>query len=264
MAVATNTNMGYWESIPMTVQLFSDREVWSVGYEGETDTILDFASRWSVGDRYTEENGDNLIVVDVRVNRKPGGLSDCILSYASIYKLEIWNIDFAEVSKDIRTWLVSKYTSSNGTINNEVWPELAKIAQWEHQREVESWITWQNFQYNSKGDVLTGLTKTLAEKMMKGVQTYSIYAPVITRTTTWMYRPEVGGIGKKEKPTQRPGWYTFNNEGGPQSWLALAREYLKVGEKSNSNSDGTFTLVEQWQGADEVDPDLYPSAAAQL
>ena len=256
---ATSTSAGYWESIPMTVQSFCDREVWSIGYEGDTESILDFSARYAVGDRYYADGGGNLIIIDNRVTRKPGGLSDCILSYASIYPLEIWNIDFAEVSKDIRTWLVSKYTNGDGTINNAVWLELAKIAQWEHQREVESWITWQNFQYNSRGDVLTGLTKTLAEKMMKGVQTYSIYAPVITRTTTWMFRPAVGVIGKKEKPTSRPGWYTFNNEGSPQSWINLAKEYLKVGEKSNSNSDGTFTLVEQWQGADQVDPDLYPS-----
>ena len=257
MAVATNTNGGYWESIPMTVQLFADREVWSVGYEGNTQSILDFASRWSIGDRYTAATGDQVLVVDVRVNRKPGGLSDCILSYAIIYRLEIWNIDFAEVSKDVRTWLVKKFKDEGK--ENQAYVELAKIKKWEHYKDIEAWVQWTNFNY-SDTEKLEGHALTLAKKIMKGVQTYSIYAPIITKTSTWMYRPEVGGIGKKERPAQRDGWYTFNNEGAPQSWLALASEYLKVGEKSNSNSDGTFTLVEQWQGADEVDPELYDNA----
>ena len=254
---ATNTSAGYWESIPMTVQSFCDREVWSIGYEGDTESILNFSARYVVGDRYSTAGGGNMIIIDNRVTRKPGGLSDCILSYASIYPLEIWNIDFAEVSKDVRTWLVKKFKDDGR--ENQAYVELAKIKKWEHYKDIEAWVQWTNFNY-SDTEQLEGYTLTLAKKIMKGVQTYSIYAPIITKTSTWMFRPEVGRIGKKEKPASRPGWYTFNNEGAPQSWIALAKEYLKVGEKSNSNSDGTFTLVEQWQGADEVDPELYDDA----
>ena len=132
---ATNTSAGYWESIPMTVQSFCDREVWSIGYEGDTESILNFSARYVVGDRYSTAGGGNMIIIDNRVTRKPGGLSDCILSFASIYPLEIWNIDFAEVSKDVRTWLVKKFKDDGR--ENQAYVELAKIKKWEHYKDIE-------------------------------------------------------------------------------------------------------------------------------
>lgn len=270
VATPQDVATGYWEAATMTVQCLADREVITCTYEGFEESLSAFAAQFQIGSKFANEiDADGNIVhtgglqdfsvVTANVmKRGNGGVWQATIQFATLYEISFWNIDFAEVSKDIKTWLVEQYTH-DGYVHPKVWDELAKVAQWEHQREVEAWVTWQNFQYNSEGDTLEGMTRTLAEKIMKGVQTYSIYAPVITVTTIYVTKPELwetGTIGTRCNPQGFPG---FEGE-DYVDWCDKANDWLKVGQKSNSNSDGTFTLVEQWQGADEVDPDLYPES----
>lgn len=265
-----STDNGYWVAVPMTCSVTADRETWCDTYEGYEEPILNLASSVQVGDVFTITDDelssgiyqDGLVCTGVSVSRKMGGLCEVTFQYAALYKLEVWNVDFAEVSKDIKTWLVEQYTNkSTLEIDRDVWKEIGKINQWEMQRSNEAWDPWSNFLYDGKNKLggKNGWTLKLAEKIMKGVTNYIIYAPVITRTRTFPFRPYVGTIGKISKPKSEDGWHGFNNETLPSDWTELAKEWLKTAERSTSNQDGTFTLVEQWQGADQVDHDLYQS-----
>lgn len=275
MEITTNINYGFWETFPCTITPMADRDVYTFYYEGFYDTLKAELAYYMIGDVFINEpDGDDsipsgsvyqngLVVTGLSLTRKVAGLGELQIQVSALYKRDIWNIDFAEVSKDIRTWLVKKYTDSLGNVQKQVWNELGFIRQWEAEKEGGNYVEWAEFKYRDSSDAwqtLTGDTKKLAEKMMRGVETYSTYWPVITRTTLRPFLPVVGQIGKKCSPVYESGWVGFNNEPLPQDWLDLAKEWLKTAERSSSNSDGTFGLVEQWQGVDMIDNDLYESA----
>lgn len=269
MTVTTTTQRGYWETMPLTVIFHADREIWTMVYEGNWDDLGDEFGGKKVGDVvYFKDDvsstlyQDSQVISNISMNRKTGGLGEVRIQYTLLYKREIWNLDFSEVSKNIKNWLVREYTTwTNGepTVDIVCYEELQKIKQWEHQKDIGAFTPWGKFLYDGK-NALSGKTLKLAQKMMKGIDNYPVYSPVITRTTTWAISPTVGKIGYKNTPASREGWLGFNG-GSPLSyrWLELAKVFLKTAERSNSNGDGTFTLLEQWIGADELDPDLYPS-----
>lgn len=275
MDVTPNTDGGVWQTVPMSLDIRADREVWTIVYEGDYDSILNLAAQYYVGDRYHDETEggnfdsfyqDIITISSVKASRKVGGLATLSLSYTILYKLEIWNIDFAETMKDIRCWLIKQMTDSNGNVPDAAYDELFKINAWEQYKNIRNWKQYVEFKYRDEDENkdlrLSGFALKVAQKILKGTLNYPVYAPVITRTTVHPIYPFVGSIGKKQSPrdVEYGGWVGFNGEHLPEDWLSLAKAFLKTAEKSNSNGDGTFTLVEQWIGADELDPDLYPTA----
>lgn len=266
MNVTQTTDGGVWQTTPLSLDVRSDREIWTIVYEGEYDALLTMSAGYFVGQRYDFPPSTNsyfqdvAVIAAVRLSRKVGGLGTLALSYSVLYKLEIWNIDFSEISKDIKCWLILQFTDSNGNVADEAYDQLNLLLRWERQAN-KSWELYRRFEWQ-RGSVLPDVAKRVAQKILKGVRNYPWYAPVITRTTVHPFSPPVGAIGRRQNPSSvsANGWSGFNGEGLPSSWLGLAREFLKTAEKSNCNGDGTFTLVEQWLGADELDPDLYPSA----
>ncbi|MGI5868683.1 MAG: hypothetical protein ACOX9C_04455 [Kiritimatiellia bacterium] len=92
---------------------------------------------------------------------------------------------------------------------------------------------------------LTGQAETVARLMLKGVETYLVFAPVVTRTSTYKLRPDPSDIGKVcNPPVTVPG-----------SW-----QYLKTGDRIVRQADGRYVRTEQWTGADEWAPELYGNA----
>lgn len=269
MEVTTSTQEGYWETIPAQIQCHSDREVWTIVYEGKWDVLKNAFSQYIVGTSIPRADFDTLgsiyqpamIVSGVTFSRKQAGMGEVRLQYTLLYMREIWNLDFSEISKNIKNWLVLQYTTwVNGvpSVDMECYSELQKIKQWEHQKDIGAFTAWGEFKYDGS-KILTGDTLLLAKKMMKGIDNYPVYTPVITRTTTWAFNPPVGEIGCKVTPESRPGWQGFSSEA--PDWTQLANVFLKTAERSHANGDGTFTLTEQWTGADELDSDLYPTAS---
>lgn len=249
---------GLHTTVPLQRQLSPERETWSETYEGTLDEIVSEAANWTVGNTPKEPYAaicadvqDRCVVVQSHLARKEGMLAELAVSYAYIRKVENWSCDMAEISKDIKTWLV---TPKGGYNEEDAAVELAKIAQWEAFKDNGDFIRWQTFQYNESGDILTGTTRKLARKIMKGVANYSIYAPVITKTTQWDSPPPLENYGKVDTPTVREGWSVI---GGTPAWTQKANYWVKTACRSTPNGDGTYTLIEQWTGMDDVDGDLY-------
>ena len=267
---------GLHNLVPLNATQTAEREVWSEVLEGTYEECLEAAAQYKVGTPYpmpTGSGGDDIwngqhyqptiINTGLNLSRKAGGLAELSHSYMSVLKREMWSLDMAEISKDIRTWLVLQMGEVAAA------PELAKIAQWQAAKDAGDYGAWAAFQYyDDQGVVhdLEGDTLTLAQKMIKGVDSYTIYAPVLTRTTLWATLPDgVGNVGVKEVPTVREGWEVIgvvNND--MTEWTSLADDWVKTASRSSPNQDGTYTLVEQWTGMDEADPDLYPSAAVPI
>lgn len=241
----------------------ADRIVEDVRYQGRFNaTVANQIATEEIGAVSTgsiiRTDVQGTVRTGLRVQVNEGGIYELVESISHILKREIWNIEWQEISKDIRTWLT---TEKGGMSATEAHKALAHIANWEQQKDNQRWDLFDNFKYDdgtegSAGVSLTGSALVVAQKIMKGVQTYSIWAPVVTRTTTWLFMPPASGnLGKIETPVSREGWSSFN--GATMDFSGLATKWLKNVERSSSNSDGTFTLTEGWLGADDIDGDLY-------
>jgi len=88
---------------------------------------------------------------------------------------------------------------------------------------------------------MNALAKKVAQKLAKGIEGYLVFSPVITRTTVTSARPVTGGCGTIQTPPSAISGY----------------KYLKVADTARQQADGTWQRVEQWQGADDWDADLY-------
>ena len=248
--------------VPLHCTQSAEREVWTEVLEGTYDECVSEASKYKVGTYVTLPTGDDgvwgdsdyqdeIINCSLNLNRKEGGLAELSHAYMYVLKREMWLIDMAEITKDIRTWLVLALGEA------EAATELAKVANWQAFKDNGDLEAWKNFQYDEQGNTLQGDTRVLAQKMMKGVDTYTIYAPVLTRTTLWSSMPtDVGNVGVIEVPAVRAGWEVIG-AADIAAWVALANKWLKTASRSSPNQDGTYSLVEQWTGADEIDGDLY-------
>lgn len=252
-------------SVPLHCVILPDKEIWSVTLEGSFANLKTEAASWITGNAPPQDSAyvktalctdvqEGAVVTQSQLNRREGAVGELVIAYAYIRKVELWSCDMAEISKDIKTWLTS---IKGGYTEQTAAPILAQIAQWEAYKDAGDYIKWQSFVYDKEGDVLTGDALTLALKIMKGVSCYSIYAPVLTRTTLWNAPPPLENSGCIETPATRTGWSIL---GGKTVDIDPNVQWLKTGARSNPNGDGTYTLVEQWTGADEIDGDLYPTA----
>ena len=101
------------------------------------------------------------------------------------------------------------------------------------------------YQYKTIDGVATlaGLDLQAAKKIMKGVESYLMFVPVVTRTTTWKARKSPSAdIGKiSVPPVSVPG-----------SWV-----YLKTADECQQQSDKKYVQTEEWTGSLEWDTDLY-------
>lgn len=92
---------------------------------------------------------------------------------------------------------------------------------------------------------LTGVALQVANKLSRGVEAFQAFAPVVVKNTIYDNRPpSTGGCGQIETPsTSVPGYL-----------------YLKMGDSLVQQSDGTWVRTERWQGAEDIDADLYAGA----
>jgi len=103
--------------------------------------------------------------------------------------------------------------------------------------------------YEQDGDIydLAGDSLIFAKLILKGVESYLVFAPVVSRTSTYKNRPTPANYGKIETPP-------VTVEG---SW-----EYLKTADRIVQQADGSYARTEQWTGADEWDRALYEEASS--
>jgi hypothetical protein len=254
-----------------TITRLGDRIVIDCPYESTTIQAETKAAESNIGWAATGAIGLGTGVIDnalgivrtgLRVSEREGGLATTNESISVLLKVESWNVDFAEISKDIRTW-ISSPNNPDAVYGTEAARQLACLRNWENLAEVQDWEHYSALEYATGATYapLPTPADIVAQKILKGVQSYSIYAPVVTRTTVWPFKPDVTGrLGKIDTPASRDGWTSYNGE--TYSFTGLADSWLKNVERSSSNGDGTFTLTEGWLGADEVDADLYGTGAA--
>lgn len=90
------------------------------------------------------------------------------------------------------------------------------------------------------------LGQEIVHKRLRGTDTWTPYAPVVTKTSVSSRSPETGGCGHRQSPPRAAGAPTG------YEWVKTADGKRKAGTAS------TWTREEEWTGAEAVDEDLYP------
>ena len=174
------------ERIDFNFEAETRTETW----QGSFDELNRMIDGISVGGPAT---GDGVYTGAV-LSRREGGRGTLELAVRILNGYSWWGFSFSEISKPVKTWLATKITNKDA-LN----AELAKISLWEDQlnRGEDGQANYYGFRYDST-HALTGHTLTLAQKIVQGIDSYSVYTPVATcrRTQNEPFTDGLNSIGK--------------------------------------------------------------------
>jgi hypothetical protein len=186
-------------------------------------------------------------IIDAKIVRETGGI--CRLTVVKVQNRHVAHIsiDFTEVQRPIKTWHADKESGA---------PDLAAIREWEAKEETD----YANY---AAFTGLSGDTKTLAEMIVKGVEHYSVYRPVVTITLTTDDAPQlslypIGGVFT-EGPSIPYGWTDIHGKTVADLIAGDYENYMWVlgASRATPNADGTYQWVLQYQACDSVEEALF-------
>ena len=223
----------------------------------------------------TAANGDwgTPFVGGVQAPRRHGKVWTMQVTVVQLRKCVLWTLDFAEVQKNIKTWMQNIPVTEDQSDYSS--PDLSQIAQWERAKDIQDWDDYDNFK-TVDGDELTGRTRDLAEMIYKGIDSYTIHTPV--PTLSMRYFDEVEGTGAlldkclPALPTGPQGWEELGgaNIHGQLDALkevqmsggTIVYKWLCISDKATPNGDGSCTRMIQFMRVDEVEQNLYTLGTA--
>lgn len=251
------------ETFTQTIAKQNDLMTATVVYQGDWDKIKATIENLKVGTTGKQNsssggnfidgfNEDNDFIAGAVATRQQGGLGTLQVSFSRRDQIETWNLDYLEIQKPILNWHADQ----------EDGPDLQQLRKWQRLETADgAWDAYSNFltEVGDETSKLTGDTLKLAQKIIKGVDSFSVYTPVLTRTSvvTDLESLTLGGVGKIGEPTAGD---TIAGNVDLSTLTALAKEWLKTADRLQGAVDGTFQRVEQWTGADKWDEDLYETA----
>ena len=130
---------------------------------------------------------------------------------------------------------------------------LRHIQLWRQEPDIALWLAYK---FKSPDGTVVDLnalanpkTKQMAEMIASGQEVVVRYYPLVTRRRTYIENPEWAfSIGTAVSPGI--------------SVAGFLGDWLKVTEDVDQNPDGTWNLVEQWQGADSYRAEFYGAVVA--
>jgi hypothetical protein len=218
-----------------------------------------FAMRPTRGDPM-DGTGDNMIVQDASLKKEKlnqGVLTVNLIGLnpsnpttgSSDTTLKVLvEIDWIAVQKDLRAstfWL-----EIDSKIDSAGW---ARIEKWKNEPNPALKVFGTDpytFKFKDANEAIVTLSAAesiAAMKIIKGGEGYNVYAPIIRKTTTFSKQPTPGNAGfivaSVPVDVDIPDGY----------------EWLKTACRDTQNQDKSWQRSEEYTGADEWDPDLYPS-----
>jgi hypothetical protein len=163
-------------------------------------------------------------------------------------------IEWAQVEKPLRQHPMYK---ADGAHELDA-TELADLERWEHETDTAIKGAFQ-FKDKPEAETATALTPDaahLAAKLLKGIDSYLLYLPILRKTTNHPRQPTTGNCGTTGIPTDFPSRPMRSVSEGV--WVAYV--WLKTADRAtNSGEHNTWQRIQEWTGFDEVDTDLYPA-----
>lgn len=243
-------------------------------WQGEYDKLLEMAKAYELG-KYVSDDKDlpagtsdtdasgtgygYAYVSDVKLTRENGNAGRLVVTFTQNRARAFVSVDFTEVQRPIRNWKADAGGEGSQQGGDDA-PDLAKIREWEAKKE-SNYSEYADF----KG--LSGNTKKLAEMIFKGIETFSVYAPVVTVTLTTFSFPQVDlyRIGKKfDEPKIPYGWKEIHDT----SMESIVQRFVKENSdngytwvlgssKVTHTANGTYQWVLQYQACDSVEEVLF-------
>jgi len=231
-----------------------ETETRTVAYQGSFDELNRMIDSLAM----TGPAEGNGVYTGATLTRREGNRGTLEIAARVLNGYSWWGFSFSEISKPVKTWLATKITNPDALAT-----ELNKIDLWENQKSLGSAgiANYLNFRYDDTHS-LTGDTLKLAQKMLQGVESYSVYTPVATcrRTQNHPFTDGLNSIGKYVTRLTSPTEQVPANEGQLAAIAGMRPFWLKTSDEITQNSDGTLSRTETWTGYDTIDADLYQRA----
>lgn len=264
-APSSGPSLTYRKEIRIDSTTATKTETWT----GEYDKLLEkakgyvFGSVVSDSDLFTggsDTQGGGWsysTITNVSLSRGRGKVGTLIV-VTSQWKQEVLvSIDHVEISRPIMTW-------KQDAKSNDDRPDLVIISKWK-KLEDTAWEDYAAFKVD--GEVLKDATKDLAEMIFKGIESYTIYAPVVSLTMRTFGPPDLSlkPIGSVHGSIDCPyPWNAARNvdiadvvrdcknpvSGKEWNWLVAS-------SRSTPSADGSYTWIIQYQGIDDIDSKIY-------
>lgn len=224
--------------------------------------------------KYIKEDGNwgKPYVAGVQAPRRAGGVWTMQVTVAQLRKAVLWTLDFAEIQKDIRTWMQN--TATDGAQPDSSIPDLTKLAKWERAKASREDANYDEFK-TVDGEALENATLELARMIKKGIESYTIHTPL--PTMTFRYFDGVSGTGElldkylDKLPTGPKGYQEIGGQSmveqldtlkiqhldGSGGVGTISYRWLVVSDKATPNGDGSYTRVVQFMRVDGVEGNLY-------
>ena len=238
------------ERIDFNFEAETRTETW----QGSFDELNRMIDEMSMGG---PASGDG-VYTGAALARREGGRGTLEIAVRVLNGYSWWGFSFSEISKPVRTWLATKITNKTTLAS-----ELNKINLWEAQKDmgdagIENYL---NYRYDST-HALSGDTLKLAQKIVQGIESYSVYTPVATcrRTQNTPFADGLNSIGKYVTSLVSPTEQVPANAGQLAAIASMRPFWLKTSDEITQNSDGTLSRTETWTGYDSIDVDLYEKA----
>lgn len=238
-------------------------ETWS----GPFDDLLEQAKAYEIGKSVedsdlpagtSDTNASGVgygyaFVSEARLTRENGNVGRLVVTYVQNRARAFVSVDHVEVQRPIKTW--------RADLDDDA-PDLAKIREWEAKKETD-YSAYADYSGLPRGSN----TRKLAELIFKGIETYSVYVPVVTVTLTTFSFPQLSlyPVGK-----------TYNSPEVPYSWDEMhgrnidaivsnlskpssqnGYKWVLASSKCTPNANGTYQWVLQYQACDDVEEVLF-------
>jgi len=158
-------------------------------------------------------------------------------------------VDMTQVEKPLSSnpKLVKQDSGTTQTVIDEVaaWRNSPQQRQRKYQIPLSTLTREANPDVDAEWEELTGESLAMAKKLAAGIEGWIAFYPVVTRTSTYKFRPDPADCGRiQDPPVSVPGTYTW----------------LKTADRIVQNAKRQYTRTEQWTASDKWDTDLYEAA----
>jgi hypothetical protein len=248
-------------------------------WEGPYATVE--AAEPTMGQTYSDLPGE-VIVVGSGVKKQAGGKGTLTVTFETPYETTD-ECEWVEVDKPLmanpRYWCAALGDPSDGVKSLNLL-DRGMLQQWEQEDDPSFKLAFQFkvMQQSSTTTIVAGgntatavqTAQTIqgyagqfniyqlgsnaqdyATKRLKGEEIYRIYAPVIRETSESFDPPSATPCGLIENPPDDASDVTPTG----YQWQRSAKRVVRTGPY------GKYRLQAEWQGADFIDPDIYPMAS---
>lgn len=211
------------------------------------------------------------VIVNKSIRHKVAGRGTVTFTIKCFNKGYEGNIDFERVDRDIHCWRALCSTEK---------PILSQVKLWERNLEIDRPDLWEELKYvGNNGDVVSITdppTRTLCGMIMRGVESYPEYYPVLNVMITFAKHPCALGLtfktgallGRVVQDTDilpeeynMPLGETIGSPSPETDFKQLEGEHiLCTADKLQMNGDGSYTLNRSFMKCRQIEPEIYIGA----